>query len=66
LNLGVFLKNITSKYSCFEYDNEVVKLITRKIIAIEDRLMDFGVEISCDREITWICFKIRDQHMKHI
>lgn len=66
VNIGVFVKNMTAKYSCFEYDNEVVALIARKIISVEDRLNGLGMEVICDREITWICFRIIHRQLKHI
>lgn len=56
-NLAVFVKTNCTPYHFYDYDNEIVILITSFIIQREAAFEEEGIKIECDREVTWICFR---------
>jgi hypothetical protein len=47
-----------TQYTAFNYDLEIVKLMLDILGRYQPNLKSLGVDIECDREITWICFKM--------
>ena len=53
-----------STYKEFNFDEEIIKKIVQILKKNGEELLGYKVVISCDREITWICFKYHDDSTK--